>query len=231
MAIAFDAAASSTLYNNSATSHTVSLTIGSGSDRMLAGFASFEKSGGETADSATSVTYNGTNLTFTAESDNTVLDHSEVWYLGEASLPSAGAYNLVVTWPTRKRSNQISGILMTGVKDQAPEASGVNNNTSDVSSGSVNITTVTANAWITGVIEQGTANTLSFDTALQRATASDLTAVVQVGSELITSAGATSLDWSSTGSKRWSGAVMAFEQAGVAAAGIEIFRRRIEASR
>lgn len=231
MAIAFDAAGSTTLYNSTSLTHTLSLTIGSGSNRMLAGLPSFERSTSETSNSASSVTYNGTNLIFTAQSNATVIDHSEAWYLGQASLPSAGTYNLIVTWPTKKRSNQLSAILMTGVKDQAPESSGVNNNTANVSSGSVSITTVTNNAWIAGVIEQGTANTLSFDTATQRATASDATAVVQVGTELIGTAAATSLAWSSTGSKRWSGAVMSFEQAGAAAAGIEIFRRRIEASR
>lgn len=75
---------------------TKSYTLVSGSDRVLVvGVGSTDSfDGGSTV---STVTYNGVSLTKQAEADNTI-PVASIWTLVEASLPSNGAHNVVVTF-------------------------------------------------------------------------------------------------------------------------------------
>jgi len=225
MAITFDAASASG-GKNVTTHPTISHTIGSGSDRMLAAWALEEDP--VTQALVSSYTYNGTPL---------VLSHSRLgdskaggfaYYLGEGSLPTSGAYNLILTWDSNCQDSMAGCISLAGVKDQAPEATGANGSGPDQSSGSASITTVTANAWVLIGNVIGGNYVLSYDTSTQRATGNTTGANASIGDEAFATTGAKSIGWTATSARYWTMLLMAFEPVGAAAGGgINIFRRRL----
>ncbi len=216
MAITFDAASSSATKN--ITIHpTISHTIGSGSDRMLTGFANMEKGSSAALQTVSTFTYNGTPLIYSTRTTGALVAgfRTEAWYLGEASLPSGGAYNLICTWTANVQDSMVGCMTHAGVKDQAPEANGTGGTDIGTASGNVGVTTVTANAWVMGATMIGRNYTMSLSPATQRSAANTTGASGQYGDEPHPTTGAKTFDWSvSTSDRGWAGAVMAFEPAG-----------------
>lgn len=213
MAITFDAASASG-GKNVTTHPTISHTIGSGSDRMLAAWALQEDP--VTQALVSTFTYNGTALVFSngRAGDNRAGGYA--YYLGEGSLPAGGAYNLILVWDGNCQDSMAGCISLAGVKDQAPEATGANGSGSDESSGSASITTVTANAWVLIGNVIGGNYVLSYDTSNQRATGNTIGANSSVGDEAVATAGAKSIGWTATSARFWTMVLMAFEAAGAA---------------
>lgn len=139
MAIAYDNAAASQA--TSVSSHTVSLTVGSGSDRMLVAGAGTAIAGGIYRVSG--ITYNGVPLSLRV---GTIAPQSNfvngIWSL---VAPSTGANNLTATYTSTASFGFLGGASYTGVAQNAPEASnsGTGSGTTEVGS----VVSLTDNAW------------------------------------------------------------------------------------
>lgn len=125
MAIAFDAASSSTANASTVTfSHTCS-----GSDRVLVVGTSHRYN-----NKTTSVTYNGVNLTKWSENINSNICGTQLWYL---VAPSTGANNIIVTQSSTERI-VVGASSWTGVNQTTPLGTAVLQNGTS-SSPSVNV--------------------------------------------------------------------------------------------
>ncbi len=214
MAITFDSAASNSS-GASVTQPTLSHILGAGSNRMVVALPSTERGGTEILSVISSITYNGTAMIISRDTslDSPNFDQACSAYLGETWLPTAGTYNVILTWTQVNESTMLGIISLAGVKDQAPEAVGSNVGTANVTSGSVSITTITNNAWLVGCIHQGagaavialTGSTVRYTTGAGSTNTG--------GDKAVTTAGATTFAWTSGTSKRWAGVVLAFEEA------------------
>jgi hypothetical protein len=153
-AISFDNASSGTVQNTNSLSF--SHAIGSDSSRMLIVTVSIENSG--STPTVTGITYDGQALTHAASTDitsaNDVRGRSELWYLPEADLPSAGSYNVVVTASASAEAIIAGAISLNDVAQQAPEAINTNTNES-IDAISVNITTLTDGSWLVDSVHCG----------------------------------------------------------------------------
>ncbi|NIQ91673.1 MAG: DUF2341 domain-containing protein, partial [Deltaproteobacteria bacterium] len=132
-------------------------TIGCGSNRLLV--VSIAVEGSVTYD-VTDVTYNGVSLTKGVENaaGSAFYINTEIWYMLDAALPSAGTYDVVITTtgdPTETNINA-GAISVTGVAQGLPEATAVND---DAEAGSAtiqtDITTSTDGAWIFDCVGSG----------------------------------------------------------------------------
>jgi len=183
---------------------------------MAVALAGAESSGGQTLATLSSVTYNGTSMVLSIDSSgtSTVFQQACSAYLGESSLPGAGSYNVIATWDFGNTDQLLACMSLEGVKDQAPEATAANANTSNVSSGSISVTTLTDNAWLVGAINQGTSGTtFTYTGGTPRADVSAAGSALGVGTVPVASAGATSFAATFSTSRRWAGVVLAFEEA------------------
>lgn len=129
----------------------------SGTNRMLVAFVHVEHTAGAGANNVTSVTWNGTNMTFLARAESGNLSSfwnlCEIWYL---IAPATGANNLVATIPSSATGLGVTGIALSGVAQTAPEANAsTNSGTSSVSTVNFNITTLTNNAWVVDGVSHG----------------------------------------------------------------------------
>ena len=91
---------------------TISHTIGSGSNRLLVVMPTWISS--VAARVVTAMTYNGVAMTQHSGAAQLVLDSInydgvDIWYMKEADLPAAGAYNVVIT--TTNFVRQTAGII------------------------------------------------------------------------------------------------------------------------
>jgi hypothetical protein len=161
-AISFDNASSGSGQNTN--SLAFSHAIGSDSSRMLIVTVSIENSG--STPTVTGITYNGQALTHAASTDitsaNDVRGRSELWYLPEADLPSAGSYNVVVTASASIEAINAGAISLNDVAQQAPEASNTNTNET-IDAISVNITTLTDGSWLVDSVHCGDTGSYTAD--------------------------------------------------------------------
>jgi prepilin-type N-terminal cleavage/methylation domain-containing protein len=138
------------------TTETFSHSIGSGSNRILVVGVTFEDC--DDYPSVTWITYNGQPLTLIDSgqviSGNGCGGRAELWYLLEADLPSAGAYNVVIGTSGTFDELVAGAISLENVAQQAPEASNSNSNDAQTTI-STNITTLTDGAWLVDVVHSG----------------------------------------------------------------------------
>jgi len=141
VAISLDAVSGTNSFGNSAAAKTVSLSLGSGNNRIVvAGMGINNNSGFSPAP-----TFNGTTMTAAVSLYNSGY-YGGLYYLLDASLPSAGTYSLSVD-PVVAGRGGIWCLSLFGVKQVAPEAT---NSSGGVTSTtlSTSITTLTNNAWL-----------------------------------------------------------------------------------
>ena len=214
-AITYDNASSS-FAAAPATSHTFSHTIGSGSNRLLVVLVATED--GTAADAVVSgVTYNGVAMTLVPSSRSTHTgtgtNESAIFYLLNASLPTAGAYNVQIT--TAGTTDIIgSAISLFGVRQQAAEA--VATNTSTVNTVSTNITTVTNGAWVLDVLSNGGSANQAFTTTttgmVERTELASGAHSSATSTKPTTTAGSTTMSWSHSQFGREAHSIAAFAE-------------------
>ena len=207
-------AATSGGHSSGASSRTLSHTIGSQSNRLLVVHLGLigNPSGGVV--DVTGVTYNGVAMTLAANiggNYNGWGTRSVIYYMLEANLPAAGAYNIVASFNKSASESFIGAVSYYNVKQQAPTNTATNAD-GDTSNPSTSITTTEDNSLIveslnhhaTGVnLSAANSQTERWDTAgsYQR----------QVGSDVIrTTAGTASVGWTGGPLVRWTHAVAAF---------------------
>ena len=151
-AISFDNSSSKFDSNDNATiswSH----TIGTDSNRMLIVGVGAEDIT-ESDLTISSVKYNNVNMTLVAGSTaivGTTRRKTELYYLLDSGLPSAGNYTVTVIYAGNVSNKNAGAISLTGVAQRAREAVATYSNTGQ-SSISTNITTLTDGAWVVDAI-------------------------------------------------------------------------------
>ncbi len=202
------------------TTETFSHSIGSGSNRILVVGVSFEDC--DDYPSVTWITYNGQPLTFIDSgqviSGNGCGGRAELWYLLEADLPSAGAYNVVMSTSGTFDELVAGAISLENVAQQAPEASNSNSNDAQTTI-STNITTLTDGAWLVDVVHSGneTGDFVPNGGQTQRYQQVSGSGTGAGSSKEVSTAGSTSAGWTSAGANRLAHVVAAFAPGGVAA--------------
>lgn len=195
-AITFDSVSSD--FINSGSSFNLSHTLGSGSNRIVLATYTQENN----SSSCSSITYNGSNMTKVGTVTNGA-NSAEIWYILEASLPSAGTYTVAFTC-TGLQSWTVSAISLFGAAQTAPEASASNTNTANASITS-SITTLTNGAWVVDAIACGETGALSA-TESGQTERHDLSAgtTMQGGSSTkeVATAGSTNMSWTGGGTNR-----------------------------
>jgi hypothetical protein len=158
MAIALDNTAEG-LSASGATSVTVSLTVGSGSDRyLLAGVFS------NGADDVTGVTYASVAMT---QLHKAVVNVAAVGYLYIYGLanPSSGTNNLVASRSGSSSKIYAGGVSYTGVKQTGqPDATATTTTNGTQSSCTPTLTTIADNCWLFTVGHQDNLQTISAST-------------------------------------------------------------------
>ena len=109
---------------SSTTTLTFAYTVSAGSNRKLVVFTGTEL-GGSTDPTVTSVTYNGTALTFIANQvvvpgTGTFRNNVSGWYLDDASFPTPGTYNIVVTYGQTANDIIAHVVELSGAEQGAP---------------------------------------------------------------------------------------------------------------
>ena len=137
MAIAFDAAVNPAYAN--LTTHTVGLTVGSGSDRLLFVQLWYNDTNGV----PTSVAYAGVSMTQVLTTLNPAgVEKVSLWYL---FAPASGANNIVVSFSGTTEA-MVSGVSYSGCAQSGmPDASTSGTGTSTNTTGTV--TTIADNCW------------------------------------------------------------------------------------
>lgn len=129
---------------------TFSHTIGGNSNRVL--IVCVTTRGNTEADTAVSCTYNAVSMTqgvTRVSSTGGFNVRTTIFYMLEASLPSAGSYSVVVSTPTgTSQETQACAYSLREVKQQAPEATATAGADASASSVDTDITTVSPNAFI-----------------------------------------------------------------------------------
>jgi len=193
MAITHDATSSAT---SASGSFTYNHTLGSGANRLVVICVALNGSAG-----SLTVTYNGEAPILTVTETISTLRIFQ-GYILESSLPAAGTYvvSVAYTGSITGTGNSSGCSSFAGVKQQGPEAT--ESNTSGVSAGSisVNITTLTANAWLIdalGVADSGGVVTAHTPGAGQVERIDWSTATIDGGiaTKAVAAAGATTDSW------------------------------------
>ncbi|MGD9035721.1 MAG: type II secretion system protein [Syntrophobacterales bacterium] len=202
-------------FADSAMSLTFNHTIGGSSNRILVVGVSIETC--NPYQTVNSVTYGGQTLTFltSAEvtSSNACRGRVELYYLLEADMPGAGPFNVYITATGTCDALAAGAISLTGVAQQAPEASNTNANDAQ-STISTSITTLTDGAWLVDVVHSGNPGTFTANSGQTvRYDQASSTSEVAGSTLLVASAGSTSLGWINTSANRLAQAVAAFAPA------------------
>jgi len=158
---------------------------------------------------------------------------ASIWYLKDADFPANGTYDVVTTYTGQVTEYGITANVYEGVDSTSPEASG-SNALKSVTQVSAAITTVTNGAWIVDCCSSGDGVvSISPDSPQISRNVTDVDSHWHGVSDIaIATAAATSTDWTAASfENRLVLANLALKPKGAAAAGIEILRRRIEASR
>jgi len=140
-------------------------TIGSGSNRILI-VTSAAEGDDATEHIITGVTYNGQGLTKAVSHvvGTTYRASSEIWYLLENDLPSAGSYTVQISFTASTIGYSAAAISFENVSQSAPEAMNTNDDgETGASSITTSITTQTNGAWVVDVVASG--NQVSFSTS------------------------------------------------------------------
>jgi prepilin-type N-terminal cleavage/methylation domain-containing protein len=213
-AITYDSVSSGTA--SYTTTETFSHTIGSGTNRVLVVGVTFEDC--DDYPSVTGITYNGQPLTPIDSgqviSGNGCGGRAELRYLLEADLPSAGAYNVVVSTSGTFDELVAGAISLENVAQQAPEASNSNSNDAQTTI-STNITTITDGAWLVDVVHSGneTGDFVPNSGQTQRYQQVSGSGTGAGSTKPIATAGVTSAGWTSAGANRLAHVVAAFAPA------------------
>jgi len=217
--MAFDSASSSSVqYSNSLT---FSHTIGNGSNRILVVTASIENC--DPYPVVTGITYNGQALTKADSaqviSSNLCAGRAELWYLLEANLPTAGAYNVVISLSGSPDELLAGALSLENVAQQAPEAGNTNTNES-TNYISVNVNTLTDGAWLVDSVHSGNDGSYTPDggqTEHYDITGAGYTSRHAASTKEVPSAGATTMGQTHSGANRQAYVASAFAPANVAA--------------
>jgi hypothetical protein len=134
--------------NSTGTSpQTLSLTIGSGSNRTVFIGVSWETGSGQTLDS---LTFNGKSVTDFVDSASanvgSTFNLMYVYRLIEANLPVAGTYNIVATLSSSPNNISLSAISLANVDQGSVEVH--NNSSITAATITTNITTSNFNSWL-----------------------------------------------------------------------------------
>lgn len=185
MAIAYDNVASG--------GSSFSFTIGSGQNRLLVACVASEG-----ASNVDSITYNSVAMTKLTEVDPGAAGTIAYFYMLEANLPATGAYTLTASVSGSPTYVLMGAISLSGVAQQAPEASNSKTQTSAGQTVTLNVTTITNGAWvIDGVMSgdggtftaQGTNQTERYDTS------AGATVKIAGSTRPVTTAGEITLQW------------------------------------
>ncbi len=143
--IAVDAASNSG--NQTTSSWSWSHTTAGGNRLLVVGVSAYDANA---SDSVTGITYGGQALTFIRR-DSSAAHHlwSELWYLAN---PPTGSNTVAVTLTGAPGGAVAGAVTFTGVDTSSPIEGNNGDGASSGASPSVSVTTVTANAWLVGVI-------------------------------------------------------------------------------
>lgn len=190
--------------SGAATSLSWSHTIGSGTNRALVVATGVENFGdGPTPMPVTSITYNGVAMTpipgAVAEEGTTFMNRSELFYLLDADLPSAGSYTVSVTfagtvYPTG------GSISLADVAQQGPEAVASASNAG--TNLSTPIFTHTDGAWIVDTVCSGTSGSWTATGTDQNERWEQVNSVwmtTSAGTTLMANSGFRTMDWTGPG--------------------------------
>ena len=197
------------------TSTSFSHTIGSGSNRLLVVGVSIEHNA--SGPTVSSITYNGQPLT-KIDSRGITTDYygrAELWYSLEASLPSAGTYNIVVNTPTAPEELIAGAVSWDGLAQQAPEAKGESSAGSQDTI-STSITTLTDGALLVDAVHSGMEYGFTPDsgqTERYDVTGGAVTSRLAASTKEVAVAGSTTMGWTMTGANRMAHEVAAFARA------------------
>jgi len=211
--IASDSQSSS--YADGVSSLSFSHTIGGGSNRVLVVGVSIETC--NPYQTVSSINYGGKTLTplnsAQVTSPNGCMGRVELYYLLEADMPGAGAFHVVVTATGWCDALAAGAISLTGVAQQAPEASNTNSNDAQTSI-STNITTLTNGAWLVDVVHSGNPYTFTANSGQSiRYDQATSTSEVAGSTRLVATAGTVSQGWTNASANRLAHAVAAFAPA------------------
>jgi prepilin-type N-terminal cleavage/methylation domain-containing protein len=194
---------------------TFSHSIGGGGNRILVVGVSIETC--NPYQTVSSITYGGKTLTplnsAQVTSSNDCRGRVELYYLLEADMPGAGPFNVVVTATGWCDALAAGAISLTGVDQQAPEASNTNANDAQTTI-STSITTLTDGAWLVDVVHSGNPGTFTANSGQNvRYDRSTSTSEVAGSTLLVATAGNVPLGWTNSSANRLAHAVAAFAPA------------------
>ena len=116
----------------------------------------------------TSVTFNGVYATpipnSTIYGGTSGMVQTQLFYLLESELPAAGTYTIQVNLAGSIAGISAGAVSLIGVSQGPPEAVATNRNTSGADLISTSITTLTNNAWVVDVVEDGDTAVLTANT-------------------------------------------------------------------
>jgi len=185
--IAFDNASSS---NATASSLTYSLTVGSGSNRMLWTSVAFLDNSG--TDFVTGITYNGTAMTRSASVRPTFTNAYQC-YLYYLFAPSTGANNVVVSLSGSKTIYSSSAAYTGAAQSGAPDFS--THSQANVANISTSTNVTTANSWLISTFGDGQNGTATKGTGLSATRGPGVFEGVLADSNAAVSAGANTTQW------------------------------------
>jgi polygalacturonase len=183
-------------------------TIGSGVNRAMViavGEADSVASPDQYA-TVTSVTFNGIYATPIPGSmvygGTSGMVQSQLFYLLDSELPAAGTYTVQVNLTGTIGGISAGAVSLAGVSQGPPEAVTTNKNTSGANLISTSITTLTNNAWVVDVLEDGDTATLTANTGQTLQWQAEA-ALGTAGSstEAVATAGPVSLGWSANANR------------------------------
>lgn len=206
-------------YNNASSGNadddplTFSHTVNAGDNRILIVGTGLECNSAAEHHVVTSITYDGNALTKIAHQDYEDRNRTELWYL---LAPDVKTADIVVTLEAGLIVGITAGaITINGAKQQAPEANASASGSG--TSATVDITTITNNAWIIDVVSNSSSSTDQVAEGTQTERWEDSNDQRNNGStKPFVTAGETSVTWTLAASKTWGIIAASFEVEGAA---------------